>query len=130
MCHERYLLAYRAILGMHMIALLFEMGIVAVTLASLMSGLRHPDLAGSIDAVKRRNNQIVATVVSLGATVFTFALTMLGAGDAIKGLKSLGRRISEGGNVVLTRLSVAGGGGRMQTRIQPMNELSSTDKQF
>ena len=69
---------------MHGMALFFELGIVAVTLASLLSGMRHPDL--SDEAVKKRNGEVVATFVSLGTTVLTFALTMLGAGDAVQGL--------------------------------------------
>ena len=104
---------------MHGMALFFELGIVAVTLASLLSGMRHPDL--SDEAVKKRNGEVVATFVSLGTTVLTFALTMLGAGDTVQGLRALGNRISAAGTVVAGNMSALGE--RMHAQVHPTTQF-------
>ena len=84
--------------------MVFELGIVAITLMSLLSNMRHPDRQASPEAMKEQNDEVVATVVSLGTTLVTFILTMVGAGDAVQGLKRIGMRISAAGQ----RISAAG----------------------
>ena len=93
---------------MHVVSLVFEMGIVAVTLASLLSSMRHPDRDPTD---KEPKTEVVGTVVSLVSTLATFSLTMIGAGDAVQGLKAIGRRISTVGRHISTagrRVSTAG----------------------
>lgn len=75
---------------MHVVSLVFEMGIVAVTLASLLSSMRHPDRDPTD---KEPKTEVVGTVVSLVSTLATFSLTMIGAGDAVQGLKAISLRI-------------------------------------
>ena len=96
---------------MHVLALVFELGIVAVTLMSLLSSMRHPDRQASPEAMKQQREEVVATVVSLGTTLVTFVLTMVGKGDAVTGLKTIGKRISAVGQHISAtgqRLSTAG----------------------
>ena len=99
-----------------MLALVFELGIVAVTLMSLLSSMRHPDRQASPEAMKQQHEQVVATLVSLGTTLVTFVLTMVGAGDAVKGLRTIGMRIS----AVIQRISAAGQ--RVSTAGQKISE--------
>jgi hypothetical protein len=85
------------------------MGVVAVTLASLLSELRSQNLDGPRDdEQKARSNKIVATVVSLVTTVVTFGVTMIGAGGSLRGLKTIVNRISAAGQSVRTRISAHG----------------------
>jgi alpha-D-ribose 1-methylphosphonate 5-triphosphate diphosphatase PhnM len=85
------------------------MGIVAATLTSLLSGLRRPGLdAPSKNAVQKSNNQIIATVVSLVTTVLAFGVTMIGAGDSLRGLKTIVNRISAAGQAINARMSAHG----------------------
>ena len=79
---------------MHVLALVFELAVVAVTLMSLLSNMRHPDRQASPEAIEEQREQVIATLVSLGTTLVTFVLTMVGAGDAVKGLRTIGTRIS------------------------------------
>lgn len=101
---------------MHVVAMMFEIGIVAVTLASLVSDLRHPNMASTAEKVQQ-NNEVVATVVSLATTVFAFGLTMIGAGDAVQGLRAVGNRISAAGQAVIGRISTSGS--RVRPRVYP-----------
>ena len=82
-------------------ALVFELGSVGGH-TCLVPNMHHPDLF--YGAVKRRHAKVAATFVSLGTTVLTFALTMLGAGDAVSGLKTLGTHFSAAGSATLRRI--------------------------
>ena len=96
--------ACRALLVMHVLALVFELRIGAVTVMRLLSNMRHPDRQASPEAIDAQRVQVVATGVPLGTTLVTFVLTMVGEGDAVQGLKTIGTRIS----VVGRSISIAG----------------------
>jgi hypothetical protein len=79
-----------------------EVVIVGVTLASLLSELRDEQLSGA-QRLDPQRREIVMTSASLALTVIAFGVTLLGAGDAISGLKLAGERISAAGNAVVSR---------------------------
>ena len=77
---------------LHVLAMVFELGIGAVTVTSLLSNMRHPDRQASPEAIKAQSDEVIATVVSLGSTLVTFVFTMVGAGDAVQCLRSVYQR--------------------------------------
>ena len=96
--------ACRSLFWMHVLALVFELGIVAITLLSLLSNMCHPDSQESPEALEEQREQVITTVVSLGTTLVTFVLTMAGAGDAVQGMRRVGTQII----AVVKRISAAG----------------------
>jgi hypothetical protein len=94
-------------LALHILAMGLEVGIVAATMTSLLSDLNHPHLSSPSDtsARKKKEREIAATIVSIAASCTTFVLTMLGAGDIIKGFRVVGKRISAAGKAIAARLS-------------------------
>ena len=102
---------------MHVLALVFELAIGAATVMSLLSNMRHPDRQASPEAKRAQSEQVVATVASLGSTLVTFVFTMMGAGDAVQGLRAIATRISAVGQ----RTSAAGQ--RMSTTRQTLSSV-------
>jgi hypothetical protein len=88
---------------LHIIAMSMEIGILVVTMCSLLSELQHPHLSVSQNgpAYQKKRKEVVATSVSLVASIIAFGITILGAGDFLRGVKIVGKRISAAGRAVL-----------------------------
>jgi hypothetical protein len=126
-------------LALHILAMCLEIGIVAATMTSLLSDLNHPHLSSPSDthARKKKEREIVATIVSIAASCTTFVLTMLGAGDIIKGFRVVSTRISAAGKAFVARMSATSSRRHSQrvpsgrdcwaevTRSQPGNQSDS-----
>jgi hypothetical protein len=91
---------------LHIAAMFLEIGIVGVTLSSLLSELKD-DLSSDAH-LRRHRREIMMTSMSLAFTFITFGITMLGSGDAINGLKVARTQISVAGHAVISRVSTAG----------------------
>jgi hypothetical protein len=87
---------------LHACGMFLELGIVGVTLASLLSELREERLSG--DPFDPHSREIVMTATSLALTIIAFCITMLGAGDTLSGLELAGVRISVAGNAVMSKV--------------------------
>jgi hypothetical protein len=81
------------------IAMTMELGVLGVTLFSLLSELRHPHLSVSKkgSAFQKKRQEVVATSVSIVASSVTLGITILGSGDFFSGARIMGRRISAAG---------------------------------
>ena len=65
-------------------------------------------------------------MVSLGTTLVTFVLTMVGAGDAVQGLKAIGSRVSaDVKRISVTGHRVSAAGQRVSSVGQRINEVGS-----
>jgi hypothetical protein len=86
-------------LVLHAVALCMELGVVGATLGSLLSELPNPHLSAvnKADAQRRKTREVVATSVSIVASLITFCITVLGAGDFFLGVKIAGMRLSAAG---------------------------------
>jgi hypothetical protein len=94
----------RIVMLLHVCAMFLELGIVGVTLASLLSELRDEQVAGD-HRLQGHHREIVMTSTSLALTITTFGITLLGAGDTVTGLKLAVKRISAAGIAVASRVS-------------------------
>ena len=118
--------ACRALLVLHVLAMVFELGIGAVTVMSLLSNMRHPDRQASPEAIKAQSDEVIATVVSLESTLVTFVFTMVGAGDAVQGLRAVGKRISALGRSISVRRQRLGSGRQRASSVgQKISEVGS-----
>jgi hypothetical protein len=97
---------YRVMLVLHAVALCMELGVVGATIGSLLSELRNPHLSAvnKADAQRRKTKEVAATAVSIVASLITFCITVIGAGDFFTGVKIAGMRLSAAGRKS-TRLS-------------------------
>jgi hypothetical protein len=93
-------------LVLNAIALCMELGVVGTTIGSLLSELRNPHLTASdkAEAERRKTKEVVATAVSIVASLVTFCITFIGAGDFFTGVRIAGMRISAAGGK-MTRVS-------------------------
>jgi hypothetical protein len=100
---QKHLPCCRCVFALAVMAMIMELGVLGVTMCSLLSELRHPHLSNSHkgSAYQRKRKEIVSTSVSLAASCITFGLTILGAGDVLNGVKIAGKRISAAGRTVL-----------------------------
>jgi hypothetical protein len=89
----------RCMFALSMSAISMELGILGVTLSSLLSELHHPHLSMSKkgSAYQRKRQEVVATSVSIVASGITFGMTILGSGDFLLGVRIVGRRMSAAG---------------------------------
>jgi hypothetical protein len=84
------------VLILHAVAMCMELGVVGATLGSLLSELKDPTLSQLHKADSQRQKkkrEVVATSVSIAASVLTFGITVLGAGDFFTGLTVAGTQI-------------------------------------
>jgi hypothetical protein len=93
-------------LVLHASALCMELGVVGTSISSLLSELHDPHLSevNRAEAKKKKTEEVVATSVSIFASVITFCITVIGAGDFYLGVKIAGNRLSAAGRK-LSRLS-------------------------
>jgi hypothetical protein len=84
-------------------AMTMELGVLGVTLFSLLSELGHPHLSISKtgSAYQKKRKEVVATSVSIVASSITLGITILGSGDFLSGVRIVGGRISAGSRAVL-----------------------------
>jgi hypothetical protein len=89
-------------LVLNAVALCMELGVVGATIGSLLSEIRNPHLTASnkAEAHRRRTKEVVATAVSIAASLITFCITVIGAGDFFSGIKIAGMRISAAGRAM------------------------------
>jgi hypothetical protein len=65
------------------------------------------------------------TATSLALTIIAFGVTLLGAGDAVSGLKLAGERISAAGNAVVSRFIQSTGYVTSQNHTSERNDRPS-----
>jgi hypothetical protein len=84
------------------IAMTTELGVLGVTLLILLSELRHPHLSISekTTAYQKKRKEVVATSVSIVASCITLAITILGSGDFLSGVRIVEVRMSAASRAV------------------------------
>lgn len=108
---QRRVTVCRYILGLHVLNLIFELGVVSVTFLNLFSQRLNP-----MRESQRHQEQLSVMLVSLVTTLLTFGLTLVGAGSSLAGLREVVARVSQSGTrFVAGRRSLAG------NRVVPMN---------
>jgi hypothetical protein len=100
------LLCRRMVMILHVCAMLLEIGIIGVTLSSLLSEIYKARSSG--DALDHYRKEIVATSASLATAIIAFGVTILGAGDVLSGLELVGKRIIAAGRAILSLAFTAG----------------------
>jgi hypothetical protein len=85
------------------IAMNMELGVLGVTLFSLLSELGNPHLSISKtgSAYQKKRKEVVATSVSIVASSVTLGITILGSGDFLSGVRKVGGRMSAASRAVL-----------------------------
>ena len=91
------------LLCLHVVNMANELGVIAASMVNLFSKRQHPDY-GSDD----QQEQLSIMLVSIATTIMAFALTVVGAGSALAGLKVVAARVSAAGAKVAARVSVGG----------------------
>jgi hypothetical protein len=94
--------ARRVMMMLQDCSMFLEIGIMGVTLASLLSHLGDKQPTG--DYAHTHRSEIVMTATSLTLAIIAFGITMLGAGDTLGGLKLAGNRIGAVGKAALFRV--------------------------
>ena len=74
---------------MHILSLVFELGVMGVSLLNLLSEQANPNVAN-----KDMGQQLSIMLVSIATTLCTFLLTLAGAGSSLAGLKAVAARVS------------------------------------